>query len=82
MGSTTLSKQIESTAEEAKQFMDEFMNSYPALKQFIAKTKGLAEETKYCKTIFGRRRCIIQAGQSSDLSSRGGRIAVNTTIQV
>ncbi|HUB35888.1 MAG TPA: DNA polymerase I [Solirubrobacteraceae bacterium] len=68
--------------EEAKEFIDAYLERFPAVAAFIARTIEQAKEEGYVKTLWGRRRQIpeLQA-RNYQVRTLGERLAVNTVIQ-
>jgi DNA polymerase I len=68
--------------EEAKAFIDAYLERFPRVAAFIAETIELAKEEGHVKTLWGRRRQIpeLQA-RNYQVRTLGERLAVNTVIQ-
>ncbi len=68
--------------EEAKEFIDAYLERFPRVAEFMAATIEQAKEQGYVKTIWGRRRQIpeLQA-RNYQVRTLGERLAVNTVIQ-
>jgi DNA polymerase I len=68
--------------EEAKAFIDAYLERFPRVAQFIADTIEAAKEEGHVKTLWGRRRQIpeLQA-RNYQVRTLGERLAVNTVIQ-
>jgi DNA polymerase I len=68
--------------EEAKQFIDAYLERFPRVAAFIAETIERAKEQGYVTTLWGRRRQIpeLQA-RNYQVRTLGERLAVNTVIQ-
>ncbi|MDP9386085.1 MAG: DNA polymerase I [Actinomycetota bacterium] len=68
--------------EEAQEFIDRYLERFPAVRRFMDDAVVQATEHGYVSTMFGRRRMIpeIRARQWS-LRKLGERLAVNTIIQ-
>lgn len=75
MGNKTLGRNLGVPEEEAKVLCNEFMDSYPKMKEFLDDTHRFAQTNLYTQTISGRRRSF------TNYSSRSKRVAVNTKIQ-
>lgn len=58
MGAKSLSEQLQSTEDEAKAFIANFINTYPAIKKYIQKTVEHCREKGYVETIGKRRRYL------------------------
>ena len=77
-----LSQRLSCSRAEAKQIIDDYFESFPAIRSFIEDTLTAARENGYVETIFGRRRFV------PDVNSRNGTVralaernAVNAPIQ-
>jgi len=68
--------------EEAKEFIDAYLQRFPQVARFIAETIERAKEEGHVKTLWGRRRQIpeLQA-RNYQVRTLGERLAVNTVIQ-
>jgi DNA polymerase I len=68
--------------EEAKTFIDAYLERFPRVAGFIAETIERAKQEGYVKTLWGRRRQIpeLQA-RNYQVRTLGERLAVNTVIQ-
>lgn len=77
-----LAQRLRCPRSEAKQIIDDYFASFPAIRSFIDDTLAAARETGYVETLFGRRRYI------PDINSKNGTVralaernAVNAPIQ-
>ncbi|HEY0515759.1 MAG TPA: DNA polymerase I, partial [Solirubrobacteraceae bacterium] len=68
--------------EEAKEFIDAYLERFPRVAEFIAATIELAREQGYVKTVWGRRRQIPELkARNYQVRTLGERLAVNTVVQ-
>jgi DNA polymerase-1 len=68
--------------EEAKEFIDAYLERFAAVAAFMASTIEQAGEQGYVTTLFGRRRQIPELrARNWQVRSLGERLAVNTVIQ-
>jgi DNA polymerase-1 len=68
--------------EEAKEFIDAYLERFPRVAAFIATTIERAREDGYVQTLWGRRRQIPELrARNYQVRSLGERLAVNTVIQ-
>jgi DNA polymerase I len=68
--------------EEAKQFIDAYLERFPCVAQFMRDTIERAKEDGYVTTLWGRRRQIPELrARNYQVRSQGERLAVNTVIQ-
>ncbi len=77
-----LSENLNITPKEAKEFIDEYLKTYPGIKEYMNKTINQAYECGYAKTLFNRKRTIDELKNSNYMIRQSGeRIALNTPIQ-
>ncbi|MHB1468232.1 MAG: DNA polymerase I, partial [Solirubrobacteraceae bacterium] len=68
--------------EEAKEFIDAYLDRFPRVAAFMAQTIELAKEQGYVTTLWGRRRQIPELkARNYQVRTLGERLAVNTVIQ-
>ncbi len=68
--------------EEAKEFIDAYLERFPRVAAFIAATIERAKEEGYVKTVWGRRRQIPELkARNYQVRTLGERLAVNTVVQ-
>jgi DNA polymerase I len=68
--------------EEAKAFIDAYLDRFPKVAAFIKGTIEQATEEGYVTTLFGRRRQIPELkARNYQVRTLGERLAVNTVIQ-
>ena len=77
-----LSQRLDIPRKEASELIDEYFRHYPAIAEYMERTKNEAREKGYVSTIFGRRRYI------KDINSRNATVrgfaernAINAPIQ-
>ena len=77
-----LAERLRCPRSEAKQLIDDYFASFPAIRGFIDATIAQARERGYVETLFGRRRYIadISAGNAT-VRALAERNAVNAPIQ-
>jgi DNA polymerase-1 len=77
-----LSERLNIGRKEAKELIDGYFNSYPGVKLYMEESIRAARELGYVKTMFGRRRYLIDI-QSRNQVVRGmaERNAINAPIQ-
>ena len=77
-----LSQRLDIPRKEASELIEEYFRHYPAIADYMEKTKAEAREKGYVSTIFGRRRYIKDIG-SRNATVRGfaERNAINAPIQ-
>jgi DNA polymerase-1 len=68
--------------EEAKEFIDAYLERFPRVAAFMAATIEQAKEEGYVKTVWGRRRQIPELrARNYQVRTLGERLAVNTVVQ-
>jgi DNA polymerase-1 len=68
--------------EEAKEFIDAYLNRFPQVARFITETIEQAKEEGHVTTLWGRRRQIPELkARNYQVRTLGERLAVNTVIQ-
>src|SRR4051794_33961359 len=68
--------------EEAQEFIDRYLERFPAVAQFMKDAVEQAEQHGYVSTLFGRRRQIPELrARNWGVRKLGERLAVNTVIQ-
>jgi DNA polymerase-1 len=68
--------------EEAKAFIDAYLERFPRVAAFITDTIERAKDEGYVKTLWGRRRQIPELrARNYQVRTLGERLAVNTVIQ-
>ncbi len=77
-----LSEQLAIPHEEAAEYIERYLNRFPAVQAFIERTIAEATDRGYVQTLFGRRRMIPELrSRKWGTRSQGERLAVNTIIQ-
>jgi DNA polymerase I len=68
--------------EEAKEFIDAYLERFPRVAAFMAETIELAKQQGHVTTLWGRRRQIPELrARNYQVRTLGERLAVNTVIQ-
>jgi len=82
MGPQRLARETSVTLQEARQFIDDYFATYPAVKDFQDKTIEDARESGYVTTLLGRRRYLpdLQSGDPR-IFAQARNVAVNTPLQ-
>jgi DNA polymerase I len=77
-----LADRLQISREEAQEFIDRYLEGFPAVQAFIATTIEQATENGYVTTLMGRRRQIPELrARNRQVRQLGERLAVNTVIQ-
>jgi len=82
MKENKLARDLNVTKEQALSLMSEYMDTYPAVKQFYAEAIAETQQTGYSYTFIGRRRYHPAIGSMRDMDRwEEERKAVNNNIQ-
>jgi DNA polymerase-1 len=82
MGEFSLAEDLGITRAKAKQYIESYLSSYPAVCEYLENIVKEAYDKGYVTTLFGRRRYIPElAGQNKNLKNFGERVAKNSPIQ-
>nr|WP_138159724.1 DNA polymerase I [Peptoniphilus catoniae] len=77
-----LSQNLNIPKKVAGEYIDNYLNHYKGIKNFMTEAVELAKEKGYAKTILNRRRYIPELNAKNyNIRSFGERIAINTPIQ-
>lgn len=77
-----LSQNLNIPRKEAKEYIDNYMASYPSIKEYMDSIVEKAKEDGYVETLFKRRRYIPEINSRNfNVRSFGQRVALNTPIQ-
>jgi DNA polymerase-1 len=77
-----LSDRLQIPQEEAQEFIDRYLERFPAVHQFMKDAVEQAEQHGYVSTLFGRRRQIPEIrARNWQTRKLGERLAVNSVIQ-
>ena len=77
-----LADRLQIEQEEAQEFIDRYLERFPAVAQFMKDAVEQAEQHGYVSTLFGRRRQIPEIrARNWGTRKLGERLAVNTVIQ-
>ncbi len=78
----SLSKQLETTQDEAKAFIDTYFERFAGVRAFLDQTIARAREQGYVETISGRRRYIPDINDKNfNTRSFAERVAMNSPMQ-
>ncbi|MEF3691819.1 MAG: DNA polymerase I [Candidatus Moraniibacteriota bacterium] len=82
MGSFGFSQSADISRAEAKKFIDEYMQNFAQVAEFIKKTKDLARKKEFVETETGRRRYLAEINSPNFMVQAGAeRMAINMPIQ-
>ena len=82
MGEFSLSDDLKIPISKAKEYIESYLNSYPAIEKYLDDVVKSAKENGYVTTMFGRRRYIPElSAQNKNIRNFGERVAKNSPIQ-
>ena len=82
IGEFGLAKDLGITREEARKYIDEYLEQYPGVRQYMHDIISFGKDKGYVSTIFNRRRYLPElASDNHMIRSFGERIALNAPIQ-
>ena len=68
--------------KRAKEYIEQYLNKYIKIKEFMENVKEFAKENGYVETLFNRRRYIPEMNSNNFMVRQfGARVAMNTPIQ-
>lgn len=77
-----LAEDLQINVKDAKKFIDNYLETFPGIKDYMNNVIKKAYETGYVKTLFGRKRNIEELKNTNYMiRSSGERMALNTPIQ-
>ena len=77
-----LANQLGVSNKKAKEYIEEYLDKYSGIKNFMHDISEKAKEIGYVETLFGRRRYIPEIKSSNYMVRKfGERVAMNTPIQ-
>ena len=82
MSSFGLSEDLHMNFKEAEKFLNNYLNSYPAIKEYMDNIVEEAHKNGYVKTIMNRKRVIDELNNKNYMIRQSGeRMAKNTPVQ-
>ena len=82
IGAFSLSEDLGISVKEAENYINAYLGKYKGVKKFMDDSITFAKENGYAKTLYGRRREIIELNNSNfNVRSFGERVAMNMPIQ-
>lgn len=77
-----LGEELGITRKEAKAYIEQYLEKYEKIKEFMNNIKEFAKEKGYVETLFNRRRYIPEMNSSNYMVRQfGARVAINAPIQ-
>ncbi|HAL63804.1 MAG TPA: DNA polymerase I [Clostridiales bacterium] len=82
IGEYSLSQDLKISVKQAKEYINNYLNKYNGVHEYMEKIKDIARKNGYVETLMRRRRYIPEI-TSSNFNTRafGERVALNTPIQ-
>lgn len=82
IGEFSLSQDIHVSVQEAKRYIQNYLDKYSGVREYMERVKKQAKEDGYVKTLLNRVRYIPELKSSNyNIKSFGERVALNTPIQ-
>lgn len=82
IGEFSLSQDLGISIKEAKRYIENYLENYPSIKEYMSDIVKKGESDGYVSTIMGRRRYIPELKASNKITKAfGQRIAMNAPIQ-
>jgi DNA polymerase-1 len=82
MGDFSLAEDLHITRKQAKEYIDNYLSSYPNIDAYLKNIKQTAAEQGYVTTMLGRRRYIPELSSPNKMvQAFGQRVAMNSPIQ-
>ncbi|MDE6732401.1 MAG: DNA polymerase I [Oscillospiraceae bacterium] len=82
IGAFSLAKDIDTTVGDAKRYIDDYLEHFSGVREYMETNTSSAEQDGYAVTMFGRRRFIAEIlSTNKTVNALGKRIAMNTPIQ-
>jgi DNA polymerase-1 len=82
IGDFSLAKDLGITRKEARIYIDEYLERYPGVKQYMHDTIEFGNKNGFVETMFSRRRYLPELKSSNfNMRSFGERVAMNMPIQ-
>lgn len=77
-----LGEQLAISRKQAKVYIEQYLEKYEKIKEFMENIKEFAKEKGYVETLFNRRRYISELNSNNYMVRQfGARVAMNTPIQ-
>ena len=77
-----LAEQLGISRKQAKQYIDQYLEKYHGIKEFMNQITEIAKEQGYVETMFHRKRYIPELKSNNYMVRQfGARVAMNTPIQ-
>lgn len=82
MGDFSLAEDLHITRKQAKEYIDNYLSSYPKIDAYLTNIKMSAAEKGFVTTMLGRRRYIPELSSPNKMvQAFGQRVAMNSPVQ-
>ncbi len=82
IGAFSLSKDVGITVKEAKQFIDNYLDTFKGVREYMNTITQFAKDNGYVTTLYNRKRILPELNNSNrNIQELGKRMAMNTPIQ-
>ena len=82
IGEFSLAQDLKISIKEAKQYIENYLATYPSIKKYMEQTVADGRENGFVSTILGRRRYLPELRASNkNVQAFGERVAMNAPIQ-
>ena len=82
IGAFSLAKDVGITVKEASQFIQNYLDTFVGVKEYMNTITQFAKENGYVSTLYNRRRILPEINNSNrNIQEMGKRMAMNTPIQ-
>jgi len=82
IGEFSLSQDLNISVKEAKDYIENYLSSYPGVRSYLKDIVNSAKEHGYVETIYGRKRFIPEIQSNNGIMRKfGERVAMNSPIQ-
>ena len=82
IGAFSLAKDINVSNKEAQKYIDNYLNNFSGVREFMSEAVEKARKLGYSETAFGRRRYIPElSSKKANIAQLGKRMAMNAPVQ-
>lgn len=82
IGAFSLAQDLKISVKEAKEYIENYLKTFPSVKEYMSETVKRGEKDGYVSTMFERRRYIPELRASNKITHAfGERVAMNAPIQ-
>ncbi len=82
IGDYSLSQDLDIPVKQAKEYIDNYLASYPGVREYLQNIVRIASEHGYVDTLYGRKRYIPEINSKNGIMRKfGERVAMNSPIQ-